>query len=66
MLRLMPIFSCKSISRFDSSGKTSGKIKIFNTSSNSITEIKYKLINGAIADSKKSMQMVLKLYDLIC
>jgi hypothetical protein len=47
----MPIFSCrKSISRFDSSGKT-GKVK-FSTQAATSFEIKYKLINGAIADSK--------------
>jgi hypothetical protein len=41
------------------------KSKIFNTSSNSITEIKYKLINGAIADSKaeKHADGAKKLYD---
>jgi tetratricopeptide (TPR) repeat protein len=45
--------------------KTSGKVKFSTQAATSITEIKYKLINGAIADSKaeKHADGAKKLYD---
>jgi hypothetical protein len=45
--------------------KNSGKVKFSTQAATSITEIKYKLINGAIADSKaeKHADGAKKLYD---